>query len=258
MTRKQPERNEVAIFVKKNIEKIDSSCKKLEGILPDAGEKLRSATLALRDAFSVGDTSIYEFRQLRRSIVGDANAYRFQILPVAKWSTTSVKGFMNNFTDRSMPEILDIAGDLSKDAQTGRDLMVICRDLHKEVCSCFKRQQDKIDKVLARCEMEKRLCLKRAEEEKAWASWHSGWAFGLAFIPVVNIIATPILANEACHNDARSLAAQSEAQLATNATIVIRDCLVTALGQYVEAMDLFAATFQLLADDINQFLQPLA
>jgi hypothetical protein len=245
------------INANKDLDKIEVSFTTLARILPEAGKNLRVATLALRSAFSVADANIDEFIQLRRSVVGDANAYRFQILPVAKESTNKVKSFMDYFTTLEMEEILGIADVLTEDAQAGHKLMVICRDCHKGVSACFKKQQDKADKVLATCELQKKHYEEQAAKEREWADWHQGWAVGLAFIPGVNLIACPLLCMEADSNLAKAVAAQEETQLAVNASFIIRDCLVEGVGRYVEAMDTFAATFQLLALEIDKFINNL-
>lgn len=229
----------------------------LAEILPRAGKSLRLGTLSLRSAFTVADANIDEFKQLRRSIVLDASAYRGRILPVAKQSTFHVKEFMDYFVTLELSEILGIADDLSTDAKTGEMLMTVCKDMHVAVGACFKQQQDKIDKVLATCQLQKQHYLEQTERFRNSADTKRNWAIGLSFIPIVGAIASPILLSKSNSDCVEATAAAEEAQLAVNATFVIQDCLAGAIDEYVNAMEIFASTFQLLAGEIAGFLKNL-
>jgi len=227
---------------------------RLAEMLPEAGRCLRIATLSLRGAFSVADANIEEFISLRRSIVNDANAYRLSVLPVAKHSTGQVKDFMDYFQTLELEDVLSIKEELSAEAGTGSRLMTICKDMHTEVGACFRRQQDKIDKVLSACRVQADFMKKQADKLKASADSKSGWAAGLVFVPVVGEFATPLLLSSAQHDQIDAAAALEESQLAVNATFVIRDCLSGALAEYARAMENFASTFQSLAHEISAFL----
>lgn len=230
---------------------------KLATVLPEAGRLLRVATLSLRAAYSVSDSSIPEFIELRSSITNDANAYRHQILPVAKVSATHVMDFMEYFLTLDMDAILAIVGDITKEARHGQQLMSICKDMHMTMSVLFKRQQDKIAKVLSKCRMETEHYQAAADRLRESAKVKDTWACALCFIPVVNLIATPLLANSASDDLVQATVAGEEAQLAVNATFVIKDCLVGAIADYVEAMGILASTFQMLANEIEGFLKHL-
>jgi len=229
----------------------------LAKVLPDASKHLRLATLSLRSAFTVADANIEEFKQLRRSIVLDATAYRLRILPVAKQSTFLVKEYMDYFQTLELSDILDIVDELSADAKAGEVLMTVCKDMHMAVSASFKQKQDRIDNVLSTCNLQKQHYLDEAKRLREEADTKEGWAIGLAFIPIVGLFASPILGSQAVSDRAKAAGAAEEAQLAVNATYVIQDCLVGALEGYMQAMDLFASTFQLLAGEIAGFLQNL-
>jgi len=194
---------------------------------------------------------------LKKSILRDANTYRFAVFPVAKESVEHAKDYMDYFIVLDKHHVLTIAEELIGGAHECHKLISICADMHTAMNSHFKRHQDRMDKILSKFELQKRHLDEKIENLRKRARTKENWALGLAFIPGVSLIATPILAKQADAYYKEAQAAQEEKQLIVNATHVLRAVLATALSNYVEAMNIYASTFQLIAGEIKGFMKNL-
>jgi len=221
--------------------------------ITEAGTSLKFATLALRSCYSVNASSIREFTAFREDLTTKANVYKDKVLPLAKLSLQNVKDFMLYFKDLSFEDCLDIADDIVKESRDNQALMVLNRDTHKAMSVEFKQMEDRIAAVLGKCRLEAEEQQKKSEEMQAAADAKHKWAVGLAFIPLVGAIATPLLENSASGNRVQAVAAAEEAKLAVSASVVIRDTLATALTEYCFAMDRCAGEFEKLASDCESF-----
>jgi len=219
----------------------------------DAGLSLKIATLALRSCYTVQASSIAEFTKFRKDMTTKAIVYKDKVLPLATLSLQRVKDFMLYFKDLSYEDCLDIADDIAEEARNNQALMVLNRDTHMAMCAEFKRMEDHITVVLKTCKLEAEEQQKKSEALSASAEKKMGWAIGLAFIPVVGLVASPLLLKSAAGNRVESIAAGEEAKLAVAAATAIRDALAGALDWYCKAMDRCAGEFQMLASECDSF-----
>lgn len=229
----------------------------LEQSLDEASKCLQVATLSLRSAFSVNASSVKEFVDLRNSLVDDALAYKSQVLPVATQSSEIVKQSMDYFVELTMDDVLSIIDDLLEDAKTNTELMEVCQDMHVVMSTKFKQKEDKVDNTLAACEMEKKKYEQEMQALADKANTKQNWAVALAFVPVVGLVASPLLVDASKKDRCAALAASEEAQLAVNASYVVRNVLVPSINGYAEAMRTCAGTFTLICTEMKQFTSNL-
>jgi hypothetical protein len=221
--------------------------------ITDAGTSLRFATLALRSCYTVNAPSIREFNEFREDLTTKANVYKDKVLPLAQLSLQKVKDFMLYFKDLSFEDCLEIADDIVKESRDNQALMVLNRDTHKEMSVEFKQMEDRIETVLAKCSLEAKEQQKKSEAMQAEADSKSKWAIGLAFVPLVGLIAAPLLEASASDKRVLAVAAEEEAKLAVAASVVIKETLARALTEYCFAMDRCAGEFEKLASDCESF-----
>lgn len=225
----------------------------LEEQLVESGKSLRKATLALTACFSVSASSISEFVELRSGCVDDAQVYRQKVLPLALASTQAVKEFMEYYEGLSFEEVMEVAPELADQAKLNHALMEINKDTHTEMAAAFKMKGAQVDKVLLKCQVEQKNYEEQAAILRQSAEKKNGWAIALAFIPVVNAIACPLLSDSAGEDLAKAVANEEEAQLAVNASHCVKDVLVSAIENYMSSMEILASTFQLLASECQSF-----
>jgi hypothetical protein len=222
--------------------------------ITDAGKSLKIATLALRSSYTVNAPSIEEFTAFRNDLTIKANVYKDKVLPLATYSLQRVKDFMLYFNDLSFEDCLDIVDDIAREARDNQAWMVLNRDAHMAMSVEFKGLEDRIAVVLEKCKLEAELQEKKSKELAKQANNERNWAFGLAFIPIVGAIASPLLNASADHDRIESIAAAKEAELAVAGAIVIRDSLAGALSEYCIAMDRCAGEFDALASECETFV----
>lgn len=232
---------------------IEVSFDNLEEALLAAGKNLRLATLSLRSCYSVNASSIKEFTDLRNGTADEAQAYKCQVLPVAKASCEFVKNSMDYFAELDKDEVMDIIDSVMEDATNNEKLMTINKDAHKHMASKFMAKQDMIDKVLSACQLEKKKFEEKAASLRASAETKSTWCLILAFVPVVGAIASPILDSQAASDIAAAIAKEEEAQLAVNASYVMRQCLAPAINEYTRAMERAVGAFTAIVLEIKGF-----
>lgn len=221
--------------------------------ITDAGTSLKFASLALRSCYSVNASSIQEFVDLRASMTNSAMVYKSKVLPLAKASLQQVKDFVIYFQDLSFEECLSIASDIVTEAKANRDLMLLNRDTHKAMAVTFKQMDGKVSKVLKTCELEQKKYEAKAADLRKTAKTKTSWATGLSFIPVVGLIATPLLLDSANSDYNHAVAAKEEAELAVAASMVVKDTLAVAIAKYCFAMDRCAGEFEKIASECETF-----
>lgn len=214
---------------------------------------LRVASLALRSCFSVNASSIPDFVSLRDNMSNSACVYKLKVLPLSRASLQTVKNWMEYFLDLSFEDCKDCAEEILQDAIASKELMILNKDTHKAMAVEFGRLEDRVDKVLGACRLEAKRHEEQAKALRDKADTQSKWAIGLAFIPVVGLIASPILASAADDNLIEAVAAQEEAELAVAAASVVKETLAPALNEYCFAMDRCAGEFEKLASECASF-----
>jgi len=218
-----------------------------------AGTSLKFATLALRSCYVANSASIEEFTSFRADVTTKAAVYKEKVLPLAKMSLQKVKDFVIYFQDLSYDDCLEIAEDIAIEAKSNQALMELNRDTHKAMTVEFNMLADKVETVLKKCELEAEEHRQNMESLQASASTKEKWAVGLAFIPGVGAIATPLLAYSAQNSRVEAIAEEEEAKIAVGAATVVKECLHGALKEYCFAMEQCAGEFQKIASDCESF-----
>ena len=94
---------------------------------------------------------------------------------------------------------------------------------------------------------------KKVEELRACAETKNDWALGLAFIPVVNVIASSILQSSARKDLAESVAKQKETEIQYAVAKVVTDTLVPALGNFIKGLEHVAGFFEVIHQELTSF-----
>lgn len=93
---------------------------------------------------------------------------------------------------------------------------------------------------------------KKRELEKA-ASCKRGWAIFLAFIPIVNLIATPALLYFARSDSKKADASSEQAAIHKAAAIKVRENLIPAIESFIGGIREFTSFFSILEQELCKF-----
>ncbi|GET04021.1 hypothetical protein GLOIN_2v1782310 [Rhizophagus clarus] len=174
----------------------------------DASVQLQIASLCLRSCFVSNDLSVPEFVQLRGSVINEAKVYNTKILSFASAVITFIQQFCENYTFLTFEQFVYDIVDLADEANQRVQLSRFTAELHKSILVG-----------------EQELC--------KTARTNYIWAFSLAFVPIVNVIATPILFSRAESAIRKAAAVSCEGDIAVAASRVI-DVLTNELNMLVE------------------------
>ena len=94
---------------------------------------------------------------------------------------------------------------------------------------------------------------KKKEELEAKAATERAWAIGLAFIPILNFIASPILNAVAESNLAEAIAKGSEAKVQEGAVVAVSETLIPALTRFISGTSAAASFFSVMEQELKKF-----
>lgn len=243
----------IVAIMNQRIEDRDAQQNPLACNIKEAAISLKFATLALRSCYSRNDSSIQEFRELRSGVTNAASVYKKQVLPVAKMSLQKVREFMENFSLLNYEQCVEIADEIAEDAGKCEDLMRLNFDTHEAMAAEFKRFDVDVERVIAKCALEKRRYDEQAKELAASADQKRLWALGLAFVPFAGPFVSQVLTDKSHQDQMRAVAANEESMLAVTAAEVVKETLQRALKEYCFAMDRCAGEFSKLVSDCESF-----
>ena len=103
---------------------------------------------------------------------------------------------------------------------------------------------DKFQK-LSRAYEDKKRALQRAAKKKR------DWAVGLAFIPLVGAIASPILSSQSNSDMAAAAANQDQAETAVAKIALVKDTLLVALDKFILGLDSIAGFFNVMKSHLT-------
>jgi len=230
----------------------------LSNQLDDVPEKMRIFSLSMRSLFTenaVGTSSstAQKFRKLRDDTRNDAVVYVTGVLPVVKQCVSDIKGYFEYYIDLTMEEWWDSIADIIEETKAHKEACDALIVIHQDIITELKKREDVAKVLMTEMKDLSAEYEKKAAELRQSAEAKNAWAIGLAFVPFVNVIATPILGACAKSDLADAVAKAKEANIQVVATAVVRDTLVPALSQFIEGLQDIAGFFEVLHQELETF-----
>jgi hypothetical protein len=107
----------------------------------------------------------------------------------------SIKEYFANYDNLSYEEWCEMLPDILEETTTYKELAQTVKGMYEEMMVPLKRRQDDAKIIMTEFTDLQREYEKQKEELEATAETKKGWAIGLAFVPFINVIATPLLAS---------------------------------------------------------------
>jgi len=130
----------------------------------------------------------------------------------------------------------------------------MCQDtleLHNFLLTDLKKRADEASKVLLELGLEAELFAEEKKRLKKKAKKAGWWAAGLAFVPYVNMVATPVLGVWALSMKKDATSAGKKSLLVVEAADCIKDSLIQSIENLTESMSKIAGFFQVLSSDLT-------
>jgi hypothetical protein len=194
-----------------------------------------------------------KFRQLRDDTRKDAMVYLKCILPITTKFVMSIKEYLANYDALSYEEWCEMLPDILEETTTFKELAQTVKGMYEEMMVPLKRRQDDATIIMTEFTDLQREYEKQKEELEATAETKKGWAIGLAFVPFINVIATPLLASLANDDLAKAVAKKAESKIQEAAALVVKNTLIPALTNFIEGLTKAAGFFQVIETELQSF-----
>ncbi|XP_028399608.1 uncharacterized protein LOC114523009 [Dendronephthya gigantea] len=226
--------------------------------LKEMPENMRLFSLCFRSLYSdqaVGGHSeaAVKFRKIRDDTRQDAMVYLRCVLPATTTFIRSIKEYFGTYEAFSYEEWYKMLPDILEDTREHKNIAQMVLDMYENMMVPLKKRQDD-----ARIVMNEFVGLQSKYEEicgeyEATAKSKRKWANALLFVPVVNVIACPLLGRAARENTALAVANKMDAEIHGSAALIVAKSLIPALSSFIDGLKKVAGFFQVLEQELESF-----
>lgn len=244
---------------------MDDTENKTRGEVKELSVQLQEMSVNMR-IFSLTMRSLYtenavgtdnelarRFRELRDKTRDDAIVYLKVILPTSTKFVASISEYFEYYEALEYEEWVDMIKDIHEETVAYRGLCEALVKMHEEFLVPLIQRKGEADKMIKEFKDLTEEYERQKKELEDAASTKRGWAYGLCWVPFINLIATPILAAYADSDLAESVAKGQEAQIAEVATIVVSTSLIPALEKFIDGLTKAAGFFSVMENELRNF-----
>ena len=239
--------------------------KQVEKSVQDLRQQLRSMPVDMR-LFSLCMRALYsdhavgtnsegatKFRELRDKTRNDAMVYLKGVLPFSTQLVSSISEYFQYYEALEYEEWREMLSDILEETVGYIELCQALLKTHEDVLVTLKKREDQARVIMTELKDLKMEFEKKKEELEAKAATERAWAIGLAFIPILNVIASPILNAVAESNLAEAIAKGSEAKVQEGAVVAVSETLIPALTRFISGISAAASFFSVMEQELKKF-----
>jgi len=219
---------------------------------------MRLFSLAMRSLYAeraVGSNTktARKFRKLRDDTRNDAVVYLKGVLPLSTTFVASISEYFEYYEGLEFNEWCEMLSDILQETIAYRQLAEALVKIHEHILVPLKKRQDEANVVLREFKELQQEFEKKKEEFEERAATKRGWAIGLAFVPGVNVIATPLLFYSAESDAVEAVAKGAESRIQEAASLTVGKTLIPALESFVGGLDKAAGFFSIVENELKKF-----
>ena len=226
--------------------------------LPKMSQNMQLFSLSMRSLYAENSVSSSsengpEFISLRDATRNDAVAYLQGVMPLNETCVLKLQEFFEYYECLSFEEWKECVEDILGEVAAYQEACKALVEIHVDMMVVLKQRQDTA-KVL--CKKFVGLEAKYEEEIATLrnsASTKQGWAIGLAFIPLVGAIASPILSGSASSDIAEAVAKKNQQEIMLAASRAVSDILIPALGDFIQGLEIIGGFFNMMHKELKSF-----
>jgi len=225
----------------------------------DFKNHMHAFSVAMRSLYVKGDSgapndAVQKYLALRDATRDDGEIYLKAILPLSKHFVQNVDDYFNNFAVLKYDQFVQCLKDLVDEATSYKAQAEVIINIHKMLITVLKKREDQATVVVQQLgELEK----KYEEEYKklmAEAKAKHNWAVGLACIPFIGAIVSPILAASGDSEAEEAKLDMKEAKMTEAGATLVKNSLLPALEDFIAGLLDAAGFFEVLISDIEIFI----
>ena len=239
--------------------------KQTENSIKDLREQLQSMPVDMR-IFSLCMRSLYsdealgtssegarKFRELRDKTRNDAMVYLKGVLPLSTKLVSSISEYFEYYEALEYEEWRKMLSDILEETIGYRQLCQALLQMHEDILVPLKEREDQARVIIEELEHLQEEFERKKKELEDKAGTKRSWEIGLAFVPFVNLIASPMLFAAAESDMASAVAKGCEAKVQEAATITVRYTLIPALKGFINGISNAAAFFSVMEQELKKF-----
>ncbi|KAK3738576.1 hypothetical protein QZH41_001184 [Actinostola sp. cb2023] len=211
-------------------------------------------SLYVEKAVGTDSEAAQKFRQLRDDTRNDAMVYLKGVLPVSKKLVSAIDDYFDYYDGLAYEEWLKNLPDILEETQGYRELCEIVVKMHEGMLIPLKQRENMAKEVMLELTELQEEYDKKKKELEASAETKKDWALGLAFIPFVNIFASPALAASADEDMAEATANCAQAKLQEAAALLVKEELIPCLNAFISGLEKVAGFFSIVENQLQQFI----
>jgi len=194
-----------------------------------------------------------KFRKLRDETRDDAMVYLKVILPLSTKFVSSISEYFEYYEALKFDEWCEAISDILEETVCYRQITEAVLQMHEDFLVPLKKREDQAKIIITEFRDLQTKFEKMKGELEGKAGTKRTWAIVLAFIPVVNLIACPLLSVSAQSDFAEAVAKGEESKIHEAAALAVSTALIPALSAFIEGIRKAAALFSVMENDLRRF-----
>ena len=239
--------------------------RKTQNDVVELREQLKSMSVDMR-MFSLTMRSLYvekavgtsteaarKFIKLRDDTRNDAMVYLKGVLPLSTTFVASISEFFEYYEALNYNEWCEMLSEVLRETVNYRQLCETLVKMHEDILVSLKKRKDEAVVIVRELtDLEEEFVKKKKElEEKAGSQ--RIWAIALFVVPIVGVIASPVLLAAANSNLAEAVAKGAQAKVQGAAALTVSETLIPALEAFIGGIKKAAGFFSVMEQELRKF-----
>lgn len=216
-------------------------------------QSIQTFSNSMKNLYSQDNDQPFKVKKLRDETREDAMVCLKDILPLSTAFVSSVSDYFDYYETLEYKQWRQLIPDILEKARGYRQLSEKIRQKHEEFLVRLKARQDKAREIQAEMKDLKEDYKKRKRELKNKASTKRDWAIALAFVPIVNLVATPVLLSSAGKDDEEAWWNGTQENGMEIAAIKIDLTLIPALETFINGFAKASGFFSVTEQEMIKF-----
>ena len=216
---------------------------------------LSMRSLYAEKAVGTSTKAAQKFRQLRDDTRQHAMVYLKCILPVTTKFVMVLKDYFATYEALSYEEWCEMLPDILEETTSHKELAQTVLTMHEDLIAPLKKREDEAKIIMLEFTDLQAEYEKDRQRLESKAKLQIGWAAALEYIPVVSLIAVPLLNMAAEGFKVKAIAKQAESDVQGAAALVVAETLMPALSNFIAGLTRAAGFFQIMEMEMKSFVE---
>ncbi|XP_028399618.1 uncharacterized protein LOC114523011 [Dendronephthya gigantea] len=241
------------------VQPISENINKLKETLNEMPENMRLFSSSLRVLFSKetdvsGDSdSAKKFRELRDATKEDAMVYLRTNLSMTTYFVRSIEKYFDKYEFLSFEEWGETLPEILEETRVHKKLAHEMLEKYEKLMVPLKKREDEARVIMKEFKDLQRDYICQKQELEAKAQKKRRWAYGLAFIPGVNLIASPWLGLSSKGDKSKANSKMVLSKASGASALTVAETLLPALTSFVEDLRNAAKFFSTIEQELQSF-----